>query len=246
MEETRNPFRRLHEILDLARSKSPLATALDVWASVFECKPNELSEIVKGFSEVTALVNETKEAVKRFVPGDNEIFISPLDSIEDGINSQHLTKNWDHNKGFITNALMTALTFGSYAMVQHYPGASPESDQSIRSFIEKLDVLLAECLDSELTVELKRFFATQLETLRAALIAYRVDGLEGLEQALDKIMGSLHRNSGPIKAEPAEGKEFIGRFFDVLGKVNDMVSGYQTAATIALPTAATLLLPLLS
>lgn len=245
MEEIRNPFSELHGLMELARKKPPSAMALDVWASVFECEADDLDAIVSGFSRTMNLLNETREAVKRFVPGENSIFITPLDTIQKGIKSQHLNKNWDSNRGFITNALMTELSFGKYAMVQHYPGSSPESDQSIRNFIDKLDALLAECLDSNLTIELKRFFTSQLETLRSALIAYRVDGPEGLEQALDKIIGALHRKSGPIKAEPVESKEFIGRFFDVLGKVNDMVSGYQNAATIALPTASALLLPLL-
>ncbi len=138
MEEIRNPFSELHGLMELARKKPPSAMALDVWASVFECEADDLDAIVSGFSRTMNLLNETREAVKRFVPGENSIFITPLDTIQKGIKSQHLNKNWDSNRGFITNALMTELSFGKYAMVQHSPGSSPESDQSIRNFMINL------------------------------------------------------------------------------------------------------------
>ena len=64
-------------------------------------------------------------------------------------------------------------------------------------------------------------------------------------------MGGGYRDSLPQMGQrstlrSAAGKEFIKGFFEVLGKVNDMVSGYQTTVQIAGSAAETLLLLMIS
>jgi len=245
MEDTQNPFRRLHDLLSIAREKPPHIITLDVWAGVFNFKPSDMPGLVKSLSLLMGIVDEARTAAERFIPGDKTRFLVPLDRIDALIANQNLTSQWGAYKTYLDDGTMIALDFGIYAMSQYFPGAPPESAQQIRDFIEKLDTLLEECLSSELTPEIKKLFTRHLESLRAALLAYRVDGLAGLEAVLDNIVGSLHRNSGPITAEPAAGREFIKSFFDVLGKVNDMVSGCQTATQLAGPAMAALFLPLM-
>lgn len=246
MDDIQNPFRRLHEQLSAARSLSANSATIDVWASVFECDASNSALLVKGFSTLMDLVAESREAAERFIPGDKTRFLIPLDRIDDLLKTQHLAKPWAQFKPYLDDGTMVALDFGVYAMSQYYPGASADGSEQIRDFVLKLDELLEECLKSDLSQELKNLFIKHLESLRTALMKFRVDGMTGLEDAMDKIIGSIHRNSGPINSEPESEKVIIKKFFDVLGKVNDMISGYQTAAQIAAPAVTALLLPLLN
>ena len=80
------------------------------------------------------------------------------------------------------------------------------------------------------------------EALRDALVKYRLYGSVELDEAMDTIAGSLLCNQETIRAEPQENKEIIDKFFEMLTKVNTLVSGYQSAAQLAAPAATALLL----
>jgi len=246
MDDIQNPFHRLHEQLTAARGISAGSATIDVWARVFQCEPSNSALLVKGLSSLMDLVSESRAAAERFIPGDKTRFLVPLDRVDALLQKQHLSRPWAEFNGYLDDGTMVALDFGVYAMSQYYPGASAEGSEQIRDFVQKLDGLLEECLKSDLSPVLKNLFITHLESLRTALMKFRVEGMKGLEEAMDTIIGSIHRNSGPINSEPESEKVIIQKFFDVLGKVNDMISGYQTAAQIAAPAVTALLLPLLN
>lgn len=246
MDDIQNPFQRLHEQLSTARDLPGSFSTIDVWASVFKCDSSNSALLVKGLSTLMDLVSDSRAAAERFIPGDKTRFLVPLDQIDDLLQNQHLALPWSQFKPYLNDGTMVALDFGVYAMSLYYPGASAEGSEQIREFVQKLDELLEECLKSELSPELKKLFLKHLESLRTALMKFRIEGITELEDAVETIIGSIHRNSGPIKSEPQAERVIIQKFFDVLGKVNDMISGYQTAAQIAAPTVTALLLPLIS
>lgn len=246
MEDMQNPFERLYNRLDVARALPDHLTALDVWASTFEVSASDLPGIINSLQSLMDDVSNCRTAVEKFVPGDKTRFIAPLDRVDALLTNQNLLGHWSSYKTFLNEATMLGLGFGIYAMSQFHPATSSGSSPQITEFVKKLDILLAECLDSEITPELKKLFIKHLEAIRAALLGFLVDGGEALETAVDNAIGSMLRHGETIKEESGSGKEFIRGFFDVLGKVNDLVSGYQTTAQIASSTAVALLLPLIS
>lgn len=244
MDQTHNPFQRLHDLLKVARGMPHNAITLDVWASVFHVSSSDIPALVRALGALVALIDEAKSAAERFIPGDRARFIAPLIKIEGLLKGQNLAAQWVKYGPHLDDGTMLALDFGIYAMSQYYPSSSPERSAQISELVERLNILLAECLESELPSELKRLFTKHLEALRTALLAFRVDGVEGLEDVIDSISGSVLRYRDPIKAELDAGNEFVKSFFEILGKANDVVSGYQTTVQIAGSTAVTMLLPL--
>lgn len=244
MDQIQNPIQHLYDMLKVGLERSDGASTLDVWAGIFECEPSNTFEVVRGLSSVFSLIDESKKAAE-FIPGDKTRFIVPLERVEQMMRTQNLSRVWAESKAYLDVRTMTALDFGAYAMTQFFPGASQENSEKILEFVEKLDALMEECLTSELSAEIKALFVKHLQSLRAALMDYRIKGVAGLEIAMDSIVGSIHRNAESIKAQPEESKAFIQEFFDVLGKVNDLVSGYETAAQLAAPVVTTLLLPII-
>lgn len=244
MDQAHNPFQRLHDLLKAARERPHHAVTLDVWASVFNVSPTDVPALVKALGGLIDLLEESKTAAERFIPGDKARFIAPLIKIEGIIKAQSLAAQWVNYAPHFDDGTMLALDFGIYAMSQYYPSSSPERSAQINELIDGLNVLLQECLESELPSDLKRLFTKHLEALRTALLAFRVDGVEGLEEVMDKISGSMLRHRDPIKAELDAGNEFVRNFFEVLGRANDVVSGCQTTVQIAGSTAVMMLLPL--
>jgi hypothetical protein len=244
MDLAHNPFQRLHDLLAAAREKPQHAVTLDVWASVFSVSPTDVPALVKALAGLIALIDESKNAAERFIPGDKARFITPLIKIEGLLKAQNLAAQWANYAPHLDEGTMLALDFGIYAMSQYYPTSSPERSTQISELVDGLNMLLSECLESDLPSDLKRLFTKHLEALRTALLAFRVDGVEGLEDVMDSISGSMLRYRDPIKAELEAGNEFVKSFFEILGKANDVVSGYQTTVQIASSTAVTILLPL--
>lgn len=246
MDDMQNPFERLYNLLDIARGLPAHHTALDVWASAFKISPSDLPGLISSLQSLIDDVSHCRTVVEKFVPGDKTRFFVPLDRVDALLTNQNLLGLWSAYKSYLDEATMLGLGFGIYAMSQFHPASSSSSSPQIIEFIKKLDELLEECLVSEIAPELKKLFIKHLEAIRAALLGFLVDGGEALEAAVDNAIGSILRHGESIKAESGSGKEFVKGFFDVLGKVNDLVSGYQTTAQIASSTAVTLLLPLIS
>lgn len=133
---------------------------------------------------------------------------------------------------------MTALEFIEHLLDAHFLKSAPGTQDKVVTVLAKIDELIESCLASDLADELKRLFVRQLQSLRSALFDYRLSGPVGLEAALDQAAGCVLRNQATIKAELINKNPFVIGFFDVLGKVNDLTTGYQTAAIVLAPVGA--------
>ncbi|MCF5700731.1 hypothetical protein [Pseudomonas syringae] len=246
MNELRNPFARLHEQLATARAQPGSTTVLRVLANALDVPHTNVLAFATALTEFHDNIHQCRHLAEKFIPGDREKFIAPLDRVEAMFKGTDMNSQWASYSGHLDEATMLALEFGIYAMSQFHPGASSEKSGQINEFVHKLNKLLDECLVSDMSPDLKKVFVRHLEAIRAAILNFLVDGSAELEAAIDGAVGAMLRHGDSIKAESGTGKAFIGDFFDVLGKVNDLVSGYQTATQIASSAALTLLLPLIN
>lgn len=246
MGELQNPFARIYERLDKARGQATHLTVLRAWALTLGVPATGVVDIARALMDLDAEVQQCKELAEKFIPGDKQKFIAPLERTQQLLKQMDLNAQWSSYVSYLDENTMLALEFGVYAMSQFHPATSPEKSGKIDGFVQKLDQLLAECLESEMTPALKKVFIKHLESIRAAILGFLVDGPEALEAAVDGAVGAMLRHGENIKSESETGKAFIADFFNVLGKVNDLVSGYQTTAQIASSAALTLLLPLIN
>lgn len=246
MDDLNNPFARLHEQLVIARAQSGGTYVLRVVATALGVPHTNVLGLAEALSDFYENIQQCRRLAEKFIPGDREKFIAPLNRVEGLFKSLDLNAQWASYSGNLDDTTMLALEFGIYAMSQFHPAASSEKSGQINGFVQKLNKLLEECLVSEISPELKKVFVRHLEAIRAAILNFLVEGSAELEAAIDGAVGAMLRHGDSIKAESGSGKAFIGDFFDVLGKVNDLVSGYQTATQIASSAALTLLLPLIN
>ncbi|MNJ57615.1 hypothetical protein D3C77_532110 [compost metagenome] len=110
------------------------------------------------------------------------------------------------------------------------------STEQAVDFIEKLDTLLRDCLNSNLPETLQKLFQSNLESLRRALISYKISGIQGIEDEVDRVVGAMTRHSSEIRDQTEEtSKGFMNSFFELVGNINESIQLAETAAKLSGP-----------
>ena len=237
-----NPVGRLREVViqfkDKAVKEAPVGR---LWAATFECYETDGKAIFKGIGLMFDLNDEARHAVDRLAPNSPPFFYTPLDKIDQLLSVMSMGTPWGHVLSFLDSATMTALEFLEHTLDHHYAKPVAGTQNKISDLITKLDELISACLASDLETELKNLLIRQLNSLRGALLEFRLSGPAGLEAALEQAAGSVLRHQEAIKAELTTGNPIMKQFFDLLGKANDIASGYQMAAPALTSVGLTLL-----
>ena len=182
-----------------------------------------------------------RDAVDDYVPGDKTLFLPPFSRIDKILSSHSPNKQWQTYKSYLDADTMSALKFGNYALSLSYPGANPKKSEEISVFIQRLEGLLAECMKSDLSNEIKMLFIRHLESIRMALIEYQCGGTADLVGVVDTAIGSMHRHAKSIESESAEGLTFAKKVFDAIANVNEIVTFTQSLLSLSGPVALNLL-----
>ncbi|MHB0780978.1 hypothetical protein [Pseudomonas alloputida] len=244
MDEIENPIEELCKLLEKLTQHNASDTALNAWGTALGFKASSMNEAVNALAGVLSLV-ERCETAAHHIPGDKELFFTPLKTVRHMMQNQNLNGPLQSSLNYLDPATMTGLRYGVYAINQFYPGAQPEKSSSIKDYIERIDELLEEFINSDLPDEVKDLFAEHLEALRAALISVRICGVENLDKTLDAIYGSLYRRSEAIDKASSGNEGVIRKFMDMLGHANELASGWDNASAL-LTYSSPLLLPLIN
>lgn len=242
MENKNNPVHRLRENLLLlkagARNDGQL---LQQWAKVFDCSPGDAIKIFNGIGLMYRLNSEARDATQTFSPGSPDFFFKPFAQIDQLLSVIALQTQWATVAPLVNEETITALAFIEHSIDRNYSKSAPGSEEKIPDLLTQIDALIESCVTANLDVELKKIFVKQLQALRSALLSFRISGPSGLEDAMAQVTGALMRNQAVIKDKLDKNDPFSAKFFDILGKANDLTAGYQTAV-LALAPIGTLLL----
>lgn len=238
METKNNPTGRLLDILIAAKGHNGNQTTRNVWASVFGRDPADTGVLLEALADLIKLLAEAKSATERFVPGDPTIFLAPFPKVEAMLSQVNLEAAWAGLVPHLDDRVMAGLEFGDHALTAHY-GKFPLNSALIDDFTTQLSELLQRCLNTDLPDDLKKLFIKNLEALRHALLVFKISGAKGLEDEIDRVLGSLLRHGEEIKTASSEGKAkvFTMAVFDVITKLNEAVQIVQNTATLAAPAA---------
>lgn len=230
-----NPAGVLLEKMLAVKSGHPNLSMTENWAIVFECKAEESGKIVAGIAMLMALSADAKASVMAYAPGAPEIFLAPLYKIDIFLTTHHLGGALSSYTGHLDDSTMTALAFTDHVLQLSFSNEQPGTTKQAKDFVEMLDQILKECLNSDLSRELKNLFVQNLEALRKALLAYRLGGDAELRDALDKVTGSIIRNQNTIKSEFDKAEKFVEKTAGFMAKIEEMINRGQSLTTLARP-----------
>lgn len=88
-----------------------------------------------------------------------------------------------------------------------------------------IEELTHRILLTDLNVEFKSVLIDGLQSIRQAILEYRLSGAVGISQALDRSIGSMVRHRDAFKDIPeGEETEVVSAFWKVVGRVDEVVS----------------------
>ncbi len=225
MTELQNPAQRLYDLLNTAKQQNGRNQFGEIWRAVLELKNSHQGELLIGIADVIQLIETTKSSIIQLEGINHSILLEKFGNIETVFKDLNLTRAWEDQQRYLDETTMYSLRMCSDALSRRigYKEIPKEEIDKLRADVEKL---LNNILKSDLNSELKSILIENLETIRRALIGFRINGIDGLRQALEKNIGSVYVNEKLReeikKAEPDN--ELIQKFRNILGALAKLVT----------------------
>lgn len=234
MEVKNNPAGRLHDLLEMARHRPGNDSSRKAWAAVFDVSAEDTAAILKMLADLIDLTHETKIAIQRLDDVDHGIYLEPFKRIEALLSQINLDASWDHWQKQLDSQTLYGLKFGADKLSRLSGYTQIEKDE-ITALRVELESMLASVIDTDLPQPLKELFLRNLEALRHALLAYRIRGIEGLQQEIERAVGSLvlHKEQIPPAGSDARERKTWEGFFSLVDRLNKLVSLARNAKALS-------------
>ena len=213
LEKLDNPVKRLHRILEKARPQPGNVAIRYVWADALGVERTDVVELYLALAELVRLFHTAKGSVERLKDVNRDYYLEPFDNIEVVITNSNLEQPWNTLKDRLDEVTMLTLQMASN-IVSVEEGKTAISEKPLQELQAETEGLLEKVLDTDFSSkELKAVLIEHLESIRRAILAYRVSGTEGLRRAVESAFGALvlHREQVKNAVEQDEKKKGIFR-----------------------------------
>lgn len=207
MDIQNNPAGRLYDLLDAARQYPSEEKTKTVWANVFGLPENDTGALLKNLADLIDLVHKAKSSIVRLSDVDHKLYLKPFENIEALLCHLNFETHWENWRNRLDDFTLYGLQFGADRLARS-SGVTPIKDDQIEALRKELDDLISHVLEStQLPPDLKKLFLRNLEALRQAWSTYRIRGVEGLEQEVERSCGSILLHKEQIRSAPANSAE---------------------------------------
>lgn len=236
MEVKNNPAGRLHDLLSAARHQNPRENARKAWAAVFGIEPDDTGTLLKMLADLIDLAHETKVSIQRLDDVNHQLHLKPFKKIEALLSQLNLEASWESSMNYLDEPTLYGLQF-SADRLSRASGFTQIGNDDILSLRKQIEELVNSVVDSSLPQELKLLLLRNLEAIRHALLAYRVRGIEGLQEEVERSVGSilLHRSDIVASKDKPEEQKVWQSFFKVIEQLNKLVSLARNTKELAAP-----------
>lgn len=237
MEVKNNPAGRLHDLLRAAQKQPPKEKARNAWAKVFGVEPSDTGMLLEMLANLIGLVSDTKTSIERLDDVDHALYLKPFKKLETFLSQVNLDAQWEQWQKQLDEPTLYGLQFAADRLSRN-TGSTSISEKDIESLQAELEQFVTSVLESDLPQGMKALFLRNLESLRHALLVYRIRGIDGLENELERAVGSLMLNQQhiPPAGDETPPRKFWERFFVVIDRINKAVTLSRGANELAGPT----------
>lgn len=226
MEVKSDPAGRLCDLLQDARRKGDTNKVRAVWASVFGVDESDTGSILRMLADLIQVSYQTQERIKELDGIDHELFLKPFINIEKLLSQLNLDASWQSGKRFLDDPTILGLQFCSDRMRRELVISTVDHSE-IENIQKTLSDLTEMVLKINFEASLKATLIRNIETLRQAIIAYRIKGIDGIEAELQASFGSIVLKREDVKKaanESPEKKNFFIKYIGFLDVINKTVN----------------------
>lgn len=237
MEVKNNPAGRLHDLLQVAQRQPGKDKARNAWAKVFDIDSSDTALLLEMLADLIGLVSNTKASIERLENVEHALYLKPFKKLEKFFSQVNLDATWEHWQKQLDEPTLYGLQFAA-DQLSRSAGSTSISAEDIASLQEELENFVASVLESDIPQGLKALFLRNLESVRHALLVYRIRGVDGLEHELERAIGSLmlNRQQIPPDGDNSEQRKFWEWFFVVVERINKAVTLSRGLKELAEPT----------
>lgn len=203
-----NPAARLHRIYNKLVAQSNDAQMVKVWADVFDIDQDSPHYEDDVTACVVALRSEIALTRKRLDDlGAPASLTSPgFERLRAVAAPGQLNSKWHGHRGNINPPeCKKVFEWAEWALREDSEPDMPDEDmKELRAELESLEAALR---DAEMSPYLRDFIQRQVDTIRAALRVYGVQGARPLQDALQKVAGAYTVERTRVEAEHAAAPE---------------------------------------
>ena len=234
MEVKNNPAGRLYDILESARRQNPKEPTRKAWAAVFHVEPSDTGSLLQMLADLIGLVGETKSSIQRLDGVDHDLHLKPFTKIEKLLSSINLDASWEGWRNQIDDTTLLGLQF-SADQLSRISGFTQIPSEELDEIRTSVDELFNAVVDSNLPSELKSLLVRNLESIRLALAAYLVRGIDGIREEVERSFGSILLYQQEIRQAKPEEREVCTKFFKLVGRLSQLVSLAYASKELAAP-----------
>lgn len=220
-----NPVNRLVALLNSALRHSEKTTYRDVWSSVFEIEPTDTPRILYLYGKFLDLIAEAKSSSEMYVEQQenvNEtIYLEPFKKVEDAFTYFQIDGQWAPTRNHLNPETITALNFIADNLSRSHWTNEIEQEE-LEKLKDEVDSLINNIWKANIGAELKSFLLESLLEIQRSIIEYRIRGIDGLEEALNRTIGAAIRHSDKIKE--AQNDENVKKWFEIISTLEKLIA----------------------
>ena len=218
-----NPAKRLLAILHEAESSKAVVT-LDVWKEVLRAE-SEITTVLR-LEWLDRQFEETERQIRRIDDIDHAYYLEGVTSLRKITSAKNFTRPWSEVKiAHLGGVPLRNLGFCSRELDRR-GGEFKIEDETLKTLQKDVEALLNEMLEADLPISLRDFIVRQLQTIKNAIVEYRLGGVAALEQALESVVGALILRKPELLRN--KDKPGVKRLFQIVGKAFHVLQAVQT------------------
>jgi hypothetical protein len=223
-EQIENPASSLLNFIEETRRVPRQESQRKGWSIVLNVNQDDDVKILDGIADMIKLIARTKKAIDSLDDRyDKDLYLDPINKVLIRVRVVNLDAPWSFLTDSFDDSVIQGLKFCADMLKMNLTQKSLDTDQ-VAEWIEEIDTLLTDIIDSEVPQELKSFFVEHLDKLRRALLYYRLFGIERVRSQLEESIGAGFLRSPEIRVWHSSG---------LIRKIMALVTNMANAITVA-------------
>lgn len=218
-----NPAQRLHDLLSAFKqvANQPMLSA---WASVLGVERDNLPELLHAIAAVTTLPAQLEVDLRAALPDDDlELFLGWKPKVEAAMQGfANSGTNVDVVQNQYDDSTLLSLRHASHAL--QAGGRELQDDQltMLADALQELDESISGSADID--QELQVFLLDLVYEMKRAVRLVRVQGVDGLQVALERSVGALYLRAGLGQPLPDPGSHVGRKLFAVIAQLGGVIA----------------------